>query len=95
MIVHDMSLLIMTNHHPTGRGTLTLYFFADGSISLEEQDPSRHETQSWALADNKILNRYDQATCVEIEGGSTEEGTQLVAGSYSGADSQQWLRQPL
>ena len=67
--------------------------FVDGRICLEEQDPSRHEAQGWALAGNKILNRYDQSVCVEIEGGSTDEGTQLVQGTYSEAQNQQWLRQ--
>merc|ERR1711976_87087 len=61
----------------------------DGKAITNDYDPST-QTQQWVKVENRIVNKFDPATCLDIKGAKDRDGAKLIGYEYSGSDNQHW-----
>merc|ERR1711976_542771 len=61
----------------------------DGKAITNDYDPGT-QTQQWVKVENRIVNKFDPATCLDIKGAKDRDGAKLIGYEYSGSDNQHW-----
>ena len=46
--------------------------------------------QQWVKVANKILNKFDPSSCLDIKGADADDGAKLISYEYSGQSNQHW-----
>ena len=46
--------------------------------------------QQWVKVANKILNKFNPGSCLDIKGADPDDGAKLISYEYSGQSNQHW-----